>query len=190
MEIFHNFTCTIAGLTLFVPGSMGCQTHYTALMMPSIKNRILQWVAQTPVRTFILYPSLVLAWELYIHEGSLHVQPTFLLLMPWGYLQYRVCGGYRKRIGGGGPGLQIPPEHLVTTGIYAWTRNPMYLGHIIFLVGLSLTLMSILAGLITIVTALWFHFRVTGDEKDLAKQFGQPYVDYSGRVKRWIPGIF
>ena len=159
-------------------------------MMPSIKNRILQWVTQTPVRTFILYPTLVLAWELYIHEGGLHVQPTFLLLMSWGYLQYRFCGGYRKRIGGGGPGLQIPPEHLVTTGIYAWTRNPMYLGHIIFLVGLSLTLMSILAVLITGVTAIWFHSRVLGDEKHMMDLFGTSYLEYQSRVKRWIPGFF
>ncbi len=158
--------------------------------MSSIRNFILQWVAQTPVRTFILYPTLVLAWELYIHEGGLHVQPAFLLLMPWGYLQYRFCGGYRKRIGGGGPGLQIPPEHLVTTGIYAWTRNPMYLGHIIFLVGLSLTLMSILAVFITGVTATWFHSRVLGDEKHLVDLFGTPYLEYQSRVKRWIPGLF
>ena len=158
--------------------------------MPSINNRILQWVPQTPVRTFILYPSLVLALELYMHEGGLHFQPTFLLLIPWGYLQYRICGGYRKKIGGGGPGLQIPPERLVTTGIYAWTRNPMYLGHIIFLVGLSLTLMSILAGLITFVNAVWFHFRVVSDEKHLVDLFGTPYMEYQSRVKRWIPGLF
>ena len=159
-------------------------------MILLIKNRILQWFAQTPVRTFVLYPILVLAWGLYIHEGSLQVQPTFLLLMLWGYLQYRECGSYRNRIGGGGPGLQIPPEHLVTTGIYGWTRNPMYLEHIIFLIGLSLTLMSILAGLITVVTALWFHFRVVNDEKHLIDLFGTPYIAYKSRVKRWIPGLF
>jgi steroid 5-alpha reductase family enzyme len=62
--------------------------------------------------------------------------------MLWGYLQYRLCGQYRGKRSGGGPGPEVPPERLVSSGIYAYTRNPMYLGHIIFLIGLTLTLRS------------------------------------------------
>ena len=75
-------------------------------------------------------------------------------------------------------------------GPYAYTRNPMYLGHIIFLVGLTLTLDSFLAAFITIFTAVWFHFRILGDEKKLKEQLGPPYTEYLSRVKRWIPGCF
>lgn len=110
--------------------------------------------------------------------------------MLWGYLQYRLIRSYRKNRGGGGPGLQRPPEQLVTTGIYAWTRNPMYLGHIIFLIGVTLSLQSWLAAIIAVVIAIWFHLRVLGDEKRLVEQFGHSYLDYRDRVKRWIPGIF
>ena len=114
----------------------------------------------------------------------------FLPLMFWGYLQYRLCGRYRVKIGGGGPGLENPPERLVSTGPYAFTRNPMYLGHLIFLIGLTLTLKSWLALLITAGTALWFHKRVLGDEKKLVERLGQPYADYLATVKRWIPYLF
>ncbi|MBI2348971.1 MAG: isoprenylcysteine carboxylmethyltransferase family protein, partial [Deltaproteobacteria bacterium] len=107
-----------------------------------------------------------------------------------GYLQYRLCGVYRTKRGGGGPGLDAPPERVVSTGLYAYTRNPMYLGHIIYLIGLTLTLRSPLAGIITVASAIWFHLRVLGDEKKLAQLLGEPYVAYSGRVKRWIPGLF
>lgn len=110
--------------------------------------------------------------------------------MIWGYLQYRLCGRYRVRVGGGGPGLETPPERLVATGLYAYTRNPMYLGHIIFLVGLTLTLKSWIAALITLGTAVWFHTRVVGDEKKLVQTLGQPYVNYLASVRRWIPGLF
>lgn len=92
--------------------------------------------------------------------------------------------------GGGGPGPDVPGERLVSSGLYAYTRNPMYLGHIIFLTGLSLTLQSWFAALITIGVALWFHFRVRVDERNLALKLGPPYVAYKESVKRWIPGLF
>jgi len=110
--------------------------------------------------------------------------------MLWGYLQYRLCGLYRIKWGGGGPGLETPPERVVSTGPYAYTRNPMYLGHLIFLTGLTLTLESWLAAIITVGVAVWFHCRVLGDEKKLAAKLGQPYIDYMEAVKRWIPGGF
>jgi protein-S-isoprenylcysteine O-methyltransferase Ste14 len=110
--------------------------------------------------------------------------------MFWGYFQYRLCGRYRSKHGGGGPGLETPPERLVSTGPYAFSRNPMYLGHIIFLLGLTLTLKSPFAAVITAATAVWFHLRVLGDERRLAERLGQPYLEYRARVKRWLPGLF
>ena len=147
-------------------------------------------LSRTPVRTFFLYPAITLAWELILHKGELKFYPLFLPLMVWGYLQYRLCGLYRIKRGGGGPGLETPPDSLVFSGPYAYTRNPMYLGHLIFLTGLTLTLQSWLAALITIAVAVWFHLRVCGDESKLVARLGQPYIDYVNSVKRWIPGLF
>ena len=144
----------------------------------------------TSFRTFLLYPAVVLAWELWRTDGRLYFQPLFSPLIVWGYLQYRLVGRYRLRHGGGGPGMQTPPERLVTSGPYAYCRNPMYLGHIIFLTGVALTLRSELAALIAVASAVWFHFRVRRDEQRLAERFGAPYREYTARVKRWIPAIF
>ena len=158
--------------------------------MTSAVEHGLIFLRRTPARTFFLYPLITLAWELFLHGAGLQLQPLFLLLMVWGYLQYRWCGLYRTKRGGGGPGLDAPPERVVTTGLYAYTRNPMYLGHILYLIGLTLTLNSLLAALITVGNMIWFHFRVLGDEKKLAQLLGEPYIEYTGRVKRWIPGLF
>ena len=125
-----------------------------------------------------------------LNKGQLRLEPWFLPLLAWGYLQYWLIGKYRIRRGGGGPGMDTPPERLVTTGPFTYCRNPMYLGHIIFLLGLTLSLQSVLAALITVATAAWFQFRVQRDERRLSERFGQPYVDYAARVKRWIPGLF
>lgn len=134
-------------------------------------------------------PIVVLAWELLLNHGSLRFQPWFLPLLAWGYLQYKLVGRYRISLGGGGPGMKTLPERLVTGGPYAWTRNPMYLGHLIFLAGLALTLRSELAVVIAVASAVFFHLRVRKDEKRLRELFGEPYVEYCGRVKRWIPGL-
>lgn len=149
----------------------------------------MRFISRTPVRTFVIYPILTLVWELILGRGNVTVNLWCLPLMIWGYLQYHLCGLYRIRYGGGGPGLETPPERLVSTGPYAYSRNPMYLGHIIFLIGLTLTLESWLAALITIIVAFWFHARVLGDEKKLIERLGEPYVNYLMSVKRWIPGL-
>src|SRR5207237_10623575 len=144
----------------------------------------------TSLRTFIVWPVVVLAWELVLNRGTLRFQPWYVPLLAWGYLQYRLVGNYRLKHGGGGPGMRTPPQRLVSEGPYAYCRNPMYLGHIIFLAGLALTLRSELAALIAIASALWFHLRVRKDERRLQQLFGERYGEYSARVKRWIPGLF
>jgi hypothetical protein len=154
------------------------------------KSDCMRFIGRTPIRTFILYPIITLIWEYMINRGSLRFHPLFLPLMIWGYLQYRLCGLYRIKHGGGGPGLETPPERLVTSGPYAYTRNPMYLGHIIFLTGLTFTLRSWFAATLTIGVAIWFHLRVVEDERNLAHRLGEPYIDYTKTVKRWLPGLF
>ena len=150
----------------------------------------MRFLNRTPIRTFVVYPVVSLLWEIGSNWNQFQPNLWFAPLMIWGYLQYRLCGRYRVKHGGGGPGLETPPDRLVATGSYALTRNPMYLGHIIFLIGVALTLKSWLAAIITMITAIWFHTRVVGDEKKLIQTLGQPYVNYLASVKRWIPGLF
>lgn len=152
-------------------------------------RRIAKRLPGTSTRTFVLYPLIVVGWEWWFNDGRLNFEPWFLPLLAWGYLQYRLVGRYRIRLGGGGPGMDTPPERLVTTGPFAYCRNPMYLGHMIFLLGLTLSLESVLAAVITAASVAWFQFRVRRDERRLIERFGQPYADYAARVVRWIPGL-
>jgi protein-S-isoprenylcysteine O-methyltransferase Ste14 len=158
--------------------------------MPEFIDRVIRRCKGSSTRTFILYPIVIVAWELLLNQGSIRFEPVFILLMVWGYLQYRLCGQYRIKRGGGGPGMDTPPDRLVTTGIFAYTRNPMYMGHIIFLIGMALTFRSMLAAILALATAIFFQPRVLRDERQLTARFGEAYVDYLRKVKRWIPGIF
>ena len=148
-----------------------------------------RWLKSTSNRTFIVYPLLVFALECIIYNGMPDLFLWGLPLLPWGYLQYRLGGNYRTRHGGGGPGVDVPPDRIVDTGIYAWTRNPMYLGHLIFMAGLAISLLSIPALALLIFHFFWFQKRVLEDEQRLQQRFGQAYSGYMQKVKRWIPGL-
>jgi hypothetical protein len=155
----------------------------------SVAQRVRRWFKSTSKRTFAVYPVAVIAFELGLRRGALVVHPWGSLLLIWGYLQYRLVGMYRVRNGGGGPGLEAPPQRIVSGGPYRYTRNPMYLGHLIFMLGLAVTFSSWLALALLGLHAVWFHRRVLRDEGSLEARFGTPYCEYTARVKRWIPGI-
>jgi protein-S-isoprenylcysteine O-methyltransferase Ste14 len=151
---------------------------------------ILRWASSTPVQTFILCPIAVVLVELLLRHGKLTLVPWGALLLVWGYLQYRLVGRYRLPRAGGSAGMARPPDRLIDSGPYRFTRNPMYLGHIIFMLGLALAFWSWFALLILAVRAVWFQKRVLHDEARLEKLFGAEFVAYRTRVKRWVRGIW
>lgn len=148
---------------------------------------VLRYLKSTSRRTFVLYPLAIIAIELALRGGALSIDPWGLPLLLWGYLQYRLVGKYRMKLGGGGPGLDTPPDRIVAEGPYRFLRNPMYLGHLIFMAGLSLSFHSWAAVLLLLFHIPWFHTRVLKDESYLEQRFGAPYLEYKARVKRWIP---
>jgi protein-S-isoprenylcysteine O-methyltransferase Ste14 len=149
-----------------------------------------RWLSSTSNRTFVLWPIVIFAAEAALQQGLPWINPWALPLLAWGYLQYRLVGNYRLSEGGGGPGISVPPERLVSGGPYRWCRNPMYLGHLIFLAGLAFALDSWLAAGLFVFHAAWFDRRVRDDEARLSALFGDSYREYRARVKRWIPGLF
>jgi protein-S-isoprenylcysteine O-methyltransferase Ste14 len=150
---------------------------------------LLRWLSSTPHRTFIVYPGLVLLFELGRRRSPVPRRPAFLLLLPWGYLQYELTGRYRATRHAGSRGFANAPDRLLTDGPYRLTRNPMYLGHLIFLLGLALTWRSRLGWLILLCCLPWFHQRVLQDEDRLRAKFGDSYIAYQRRVRRWLPFV-
>src|SRR5262245_52143221 len=80
-----------------------------------------------------------------------------------------------------------PPKHLVTTGLYRYSRNPMYLAVAVMLIGWALAFMSRSLAIYAGIVILAFHFRVVfGEEPWLARTHGAAWEEYRARVPRWL----
>ena len=78
---------------------------------------------------------------------------------------------------------------LVTGGIFARTRNPMYLGAFLVLAGYALCAVSFSALLVALgMLAAGHAFAVLYEEPALERRFGESYRAYRRRTRRWIPG--
>ena len=79
-------------------------------------------------------------------------------------------------------------EHLVIDGVYKYTRNPMYLGLLIVLVGWGFwtgTLIGAFAGPIFFI-AIMTRLQIGPEERFLAEKFGDEYAEFAERTRRWI----
>jgi protein-S-isoprenylcysteine O-methyltransferase Ste14 len=79
------------------------------------------------------------------------------------------------------------PTLMVTDGLFSWSRNPMYLGMSVFLVGLGIvlgTLWPLLVAAAFIVIADRWYIRF--EEAAMRRKFGEAYVAYTERTRRWF----
>jgi protein-S-isoprenylcysteine O-methyltransferase Ste14 len=76
---------------------------------------------------------------------------------------------------------------LVMWGVYAISRNPMYLGGLIMLLGWAIFLSNPLAFLFLPIYVLYLNrFQIAPEERVLTSLFGETYVAYQARARRWL----
>lgn len=76
---------------------------------------------------------------------------------------------------------------LVTTGVYRFSRNPMYLGLLLALGGVVVALGSGPAlATLPALAAFLHHFQIAPEERALAADFGAEFAAYCSRTRRWI----
>lgn len=86
----------------------------------------------------------------------------------------------------------MPAEHdikkqnkIITKGPFAFSRNPIYLGLILVILGYTLALRSYSILLVPLVI-LYFYKAALKEEKILTKYFGKEYLEYKTKVRRFI----
>lgn len=80
--------------------------------------------------------------------------------------------------------------YLITTGPFAYVRNPLYLGNMLLYAGVGVMSMALFPWLL-LLALVWFYIQyyliVTKEEEYLAERFGEEYAAYRQEVRRFLP---
>jgi protein-S-isoprenylcysteine O-methyltransferase Ste14 len=78
-------------------------------------------------------------------------------------------------------------DHLVTTGPFRIWRNPIYMGEILILLGLAQATYNVWFAILAPIFALAvFKLAIVSEESHLEARFGETYLDYKSRTRRWF----
>jgi len=76
---------------------------------------------------------------------------------------------------------------LLTTGVYSYTRNPMYVCSLFILIGWAYFLSNILAIILLPIFVIYMNqYQIKPEEDALELKFGQEFVEYKSKVRRWL----
>ena len=78
-------------------------------------------------------------------------------------------------------------NRLVTTGIYRYSRNPMYLGMILIIISTTVYYLNFLSVFSPLIFYIWINkFQISREEIFLEDKFGNEYLKYKSKTRRWI----
>ncbi len=141
-----------------------------------------------PVLTLIvLLAAFLLGWVIPLPVPT----PNWLPIVGWSL----VCAGIILAAGAISQFIRADTTYhpregataIVKSGLYRFTRNPMYLANLFILIGFPLVLNSywgliLSPALILLMNRLVIQY----EERYLEAQFGQEYLDYKSKVRRWL----
>ncbi|MBW2526711.1 MAG: isoprenylcysteine carboxylmethyltransferase family protein [Deltaproteobacteria bacterium] len=78
------------------------------------------------------------------------------------------------------------PGELITRGVFALSRNPIFLAMDLFFVGAALMTGRVIPLLFAVIAPLGFHRQILVEERFLAQRYGHAYREYSARVGRYL----
>jgi len=130
----------------------------------------------------ILLSAFYSVWRMPIGGAVLQAASVLLALsgaviMPAGMIEFHSA----RRV------LGMETSHLVTTGIYRWSRNPQFLGWYLVNAGIALAGVSGYALLVALLTTVFGHYYIVKlEEPYLERVFGEEYLEHKRRVPRYV----
>ncbi len=76
---------------------------------------------------------------------------------------------------------------LVSTGAFKYVRHPLYLGCLLFFLGLALATASLFSLVLWVAICIFYNYLASYEEKLLKARFGESYIIYQGHTGKWLP---
>ena len=124
---------------------------------------------------------------------------SLLIPLPFTYLVFAVCFTASGVYGLGGiyefkkHKTSVHPVDLhkavkvVDSGIFSVSRNPMYAGLLLLLIGYAYFLQDLVSFSLCLLFVLYMNrFQIIPEERHLEEKFGEVYISYKQRVRRWL----
>lgn len=142
-----------------------------------------------PPLLFVLPILASLALEWFVPTSFVHGAFRWILgaLIIIAGITLNVGGFITQKRAGTDPIPFNPSTRIVAHGLYRFTRNPMYVGFALWTLGLAVLidsawmLLAVPIGLVLIDRIV-----ITREERYLERKFGEEYLNYKRRVRRWI----
>jgi protein-S-isoprenylcysteine O-methyltransferase Ste14 len=77
-------------------------------------------------------------------------------------------------------------NELITSGIFKYSRNPIFVFMDIYFLGIALIYPNIVFIIVAIVTILSIHLQILREEKFLLNKFGEKYLEYKSKTRRYV----
>lgn len=161
------------------------------MLEKSMKNQRTGPIRTGPLPPFYLLCSFVLEFGLHFAIPVTRIIPS-----PWHYIGVVLIVGGVSLTGAAVQQFRRAktplkpsdkPTALVTGGLFRLTRNPMYLGMFLLLLGTAILLGTLTPLVVPFAFAYVISTRfIRFEEAFMAEQFGEPYVSYCRTVRRWL----
>jgi len=117
----------------------------------------------------------------------LHIAATAAIALLGGVISFSGMRAFRRARTTVSPLHPQKTSALVASGIYRFTRNPMYVGLLILLLAWSVFLLSPWSVVGPLMFVFYIgRFQIAPEERMLSSLFGADYADYTARVRRWL----
>jgi protein-S-isoprenylcysteine O-methyltransferase Ste14 len=100
-----------------------------------------------------------------------------------------LCAVYLARAGHAVVSHHGRPERMVSTGAFRYVRHPLYLGSILFYLGLIVSTASLFSFALLVGIFLFYNRLASYEEEWLFEEYGEDYRAYKKRTGKWVPKI-
>ena len=82
--------------------------------------------------------------------------------------------------------LNAPEDKAIVTGLYRYSRNPMYFFFLLVLIGSSIIAQSLILMIVCFISLISTHLIILGEERYCKERYGDSYIEYMKKVPRYF----